>query len=148
MITNFKPNVISEFYNINNLKRNNNNRLLCKNFLTYLLMIKFKNSNILSYSSLYVKKIKRKTYTILRSPYRHKLARNQFVISRYIIKSKITLNKLTVSKIINFSSVIKIINYIMQFNKVFESNLIYIHSYSFSLPLKFSNNFFLSKHIK
>lgn len=100
LITNFKPTIIKEIKEINflnfdtnfkNKKNNNKNQIYCKNFLFYLLLLKYQKSFIFHKSSVFIKKFKKKVYTILRSPYRHKLARQQIAINRYEINSSIKI---------------------------------------------------------
>lgn len=99
LITNFKPSVLvkAKEFNFSSINKKNNsneklkNQIYCKNFLIYLLLIKYKNLNFLNSSCIFIKKLKKKIYTILRSPYRHKLARHQIVLNRYEINSSISL---------------------------------------------------------
>ena len=100
LITNFKPEILKNIKEVGFLKfskdiDNENtvtkNQLYCKNFILYLLLIKYQNSFLFNKSSIFIKKFKKKVYTIIRSPYRHKLARQQIAINRYEINSSIQI---------------------------------------------------------
>lgn len=90
LVTNFKPFFFENYNNFSFLGKNKN-QIFCKNFFVYLLLLKYKKNHFFSKSSIFVKKYKKKVYTILRAPYRHKLARHQFHLNRYEINSSIKI---------------------------------------------------------
>lgn len=98
LITNFKPQIIKDLKNYDNLKKNKV-QIFCKNFFIFILLLKYKNT-LFKKSSIFIKKKTNKVYTILRSPYRHKLARHQIAINRYYINVSIEIE----SKVIKLNS--------------------------------------------
>jgi hypothetical protein len=90
-ITNFKPQAINEFTNIRLFKFKNKNRILCRNFFLFLLLLKYLKKKNNFNNTVFIKPFKKKLYTILRAPYRHKLARHQFSLDRFKIISRIEL---------------------------------------------------------
>lgn len=99
LITNFKPNFLKNFNNLELFKKNKT-QIYCRNFFIYILLLKY-NKNLFSKSNIHIKKQKKKVFTILRSPYRHKLARHQIALNRYHIN---------ISLVIKINKKIKIIN--------------------------------------
>lgn len=149
LITNFKPNTLIffkqlEFFkneeNLNN-KYKNTNRIYCKNFLLFILLLKYNNNFIYENSSIHIKKFKKKVFTILKSPYRHKLARHQISINRYEICSSICIPLNSQIVFFNWDKFFKFFNYIKTFNNIFESNIIYINSIKIKFYFKYKNNF-------
>lgn len=140
LISNFKPSLLLKLNNLQKFRKNH--QIYCKNFFIYILLLKYKN-NLFKKSNLFIKKYIKKTYTILRSPYRHKLARHQLHLNRYFIKNVLEVSlKLPVY----FKSWFKILiylNFFKNINKIFESNLIYVNNIQLFLPVKFNNNFLL-----
>lgn len=103
MISNFKPAILNKFSKYNYFIKNqvfDKNQIYCKNFFIFLLLIKYKSS-FFQKSNIFIKKFKKKVYTVLRPPYRHKLSRHQFSINRYEINSSIEIN---LKKIISFKN--------------------------------------------
>lgn len=154
LITNYKPVINDNLKNndVLNLKiskqKNNNqnktklvNQIYCKNFFIFILLIKYKNNFFFNKSSVFIKKFKKKIYTILRSPYRHKLARHQISLNRYEVNSsiKIKLDKYFLIKKWNF--LLSIFKFIKSFNNIFESNLIYTNSIKIKFPIIYEKNF-------
>lgn len=112
-MTNFKPQIFSNFNKIEFFKKNKN-QIFCKNFFMFLLLLKYKNNIFFQKSSIFIKPSKRKVYTILRSPYRHKLARHQISLKRYEIKSTI---KMQIHKNINIKNFNQLKLIFIEFNK-------------------------------
>lgn len=139
LITNFKPNIFRKTYNFKNLKTTKK-QIYCKNFFLYLLLMKY-NSLIFNSSNLYLKKHKKKVFTILRSPYRHKLARHQICVNRYHINHSIKINLKNIIFFNNWKKIIFFFNYIKKINLIFESNIIYTTNVCISIPIKFNVNF-------
>jgi hypothetical protein len=113
-ITNFKPSIINEFNNLKLFKFKNKNRIICRNFFLFLLLLKYLKKKNHFNNTLFIKPFKKKLYTILRAPYRHKLTRHQFSIDRFKIVSRI---QLPISNIIinNVSDLYKILINLKQF---------------------------------
>ena len=144
-ITNFKPSLINNFKNYNNFKHKNKQKY-CKNFLIYLLLFKYKNSTFFKKSEIFIKKHKKRVYTILRSPYRHKLARHQIYLNRYKINFSLIIPLKYLLFLKNFNNFLKIINILKNFSNVFESNIIYINNINISLPFFYDNIFIIGKY--
>ena len=128
LITNFKPSFLQNSNNTDIFKKNNKQKY-CKNFLIYILLFKYK-LKIFKKSSIFVKKYKRNVYTILRSPYRHKLARHQFFLKRYFINFSIVIKLNKFIELTNFNKLIDLIVFVKKYNNLFESNIIFIGSYT------------------
>ena len=141
LITNFKPNYNNS--NIKNIFYKNNTSIYCKNFFLFLLLIKYKSNysgNTFLESSIFIKPLKRKVYTILRSPYRHKLARHQLSLKRYNIVSTIKI-PFEITSFNNFTNFITFFNFLIKFYYSFESNLIFVHKLKIIFPFFYSYNF-------
>lgn len=136
LITNFKP---YTSININKIKKNDK-QIYCKNFLMYLILLKYKN-NIFIKSNIHIKKYKKKIYTILRSPYRHKLARHQIALNRYNINFSTYIKINSDLKIKNFKKLLSFLKILKNFSNLFESNLIYTTNMFFSIPIKYNKIF-------
>lgn len=151
MITNFKPTNFNSFYNnnlndiLNNKNNLNNNQIFCKNFLIFIMLLKYKNSFFIK-NKFFVKKYKKKVTTILRSPYRHKLARHQISLNRYSLNFSFCITLKKPIKFENNHNLVIFINYLKKIKKLFESNIIYINNSNFNFPIKNSNNFKLKNY--
>jgi hypothetical protein len=143
LITNFKPTLINNFNNFNSIRIKN--QIYCKNFFVYLLLIKYKN-NFFKKSNLYIKKYKKNTYTILRSPYRHKLARHQINLNRYVINNSLKISIKQNILLKSWKNILNLLNYIKKINKIFESNIIFINNVKVSIPIKFNYNFLIKNY--
>lgn len=108
-ISNFKP-------NFNKKIVTNNSKLNCKNFLIFLLVLRFFLKKKIS---IFVKPQFRKIINILKAPYKNKLSRTQITFSRYFIiftlnffKKNEYLNITNNNFFINFyKNLIKILNF-------------------------------------
>ena len=140
-ITNFKPSLYLNLKNISKLKKNSNQKY-CKLFFIYILLFKYKN-NFFKKSNIFIKKQKKKVYTILRSPYRHKLARHQIYLNRYYINFSVAIKLNSVLLINNFKKLLNIVFFLKKFNNVFESNLIFINNVKISFYVKYNKLFLL-----
>lgn len=146
-LTNFKPNSAIILKNISFFKKKKH-EIFCKNFFLFIILIKYSKKNIKNTSNFctfnrlnfFVKPLKKKLYTILRSPYRHKLARQQFYILRYSIKLSIKI-KIKPFFLKNFK---ELLNIFLKFKKIgsfIETNILYNHKKFFSFNFTFDKNF-------
>jgi hypothetical protein len=130
-------------FNSLNLFKSNKNQIFCRNLFLFLILIKYKNKNLLDKSTVFIKPYKKKIYTILRAPYRHKLSRHQLVLNRYNIISSIKMKTNNIFFAKNFKNVLEIFNFFKTFNMWFESNIIYNHRIKFSYTFYYDYNFIL-----
>lgn len=140
-VTNFSPNFFFKTKNINLSRFNlNNDRINCKHFILFILMLKnvFKNSK----TSLFVKPKKSKLFNILRAPYKNKMSKHQITFNRFFFNISI---ELTLSKKLSFyhnNQLVFFVYFLKNFYSFFESNICFQHKssifFNFSL-----NNFFL-----
>jgi len=103
-------------FNSLNLFKSNKNQIFCRNLFLFLILIKYKNKNLLDKSTVFIKPYKKKIYTILRAPYRHKLSRHQLVLNRYNIISSIKMKTNNIFFAKNFKNVLEIFNFFKTFN--------------------------------
>lgn len=93
-ITNFRPintDINSTFF----FKIKHKNRIMCRNFILFLLLISYlKNNNLFLNFNFFVKPIFKKSAVILRAPYKNKLSRHQLCYNRYnlMLQFKLKLN--------------------------------------------------------
>lgn len=136
----FKLNFVSNYnpYNTNNNKTILSKKILCKNFIIFILFLNFfKFSNL----SVFIKPNFKKKFMILNAPYRYKLSKSEFYFSRYnillIIKINLNLN-------INSSNMIIIFlkNLFLFFQK-FDINLCHQDFFKIFFKITFKNNFLL-----
>jgi len=145
-ITNFRPistNVNSSFF----FKAKTKNRIMCRNFILFLLLISYlKNNSFFLNFSFFVKPLFKKSVVILRAPYKNKLSRHQLSYNRYSLMLRFNLklnNLITLNKV---SDLIFLIKKIKSFFLWFESNICYQHKIKFNFNLKYINNFLLKKY--
>lgn len=124
-LTNFKPNNFNLFSSNKKFKFKKNNRIICRNFFLFILLLKYLNKNINSQSNIWVKPLKQKNLTILRAPYRYKLARQQITLSRYFIFYKILFNFNENFNFTSFKQINDFFNFFKKFNIWVESNIVY-----------------------
>lgn len=137
----FKLNFVSNYnpYNPNNNSKTIlSKKILCKNFIIFILFLNFfKFSNL----SVFIKPNFKKKFMILNAPYRYKLSKSEFYFSRYnillIIKINLNLN-------INSSNMIIIFlkNLFLFFQK-FDINLCHQDFFKIFFKITFKNNFLL-----
>lgn len=141
LTTNFKPKHINDFKNLSVFKKNKS-QIFCRNLFLFLILIKYKNSNKIKKSTIFIKPYKRKIYTTLRAPYRHKLARHQFVLNRYDIVSTIKIETKNLFFLNNFNDLKKLLSFFKSFNFWFESNIVYNYKIKFSYIFNYNYNFY------
>lgn len=90
-ITNFRPvstNINSNFF----FKVKSKNRIMCRNFILFLLLISYlKNTEFFLNFSFFVKPFFKKSSVILRAPYKNKLSRHQLAYNRYNLMLRFNL---------------------------------------------------------
>lgn len=115
LTTNFKPENTNSFNNSEVFNKNkkikiNDNKIVCRNFFLFFVLMKYNKKNSLSTSSFFVKPIKKNVQTILRAPYRHKITRHQLTLVRYNIIFKLVFNfknKIVTKKFENIKKIMK-----------------------------------------
>ena len=142
----FKLNFISNYnpYNTNNTNNNKivlSKKILCKNFIIFILFLNFfKFSNL----SVFIKPNLKKKFMILNAPYRYKLSKSEFYFSRFnillIIKIKININVQSTNMIIIF------LKNLFIFLKKFDINLCHQDFFKLFVKLTFRNNFLISNY--
>lgn len=91
-ITNFRPtntNINSNFF----FKIKTKNRIMCRNFILFLLLINYlkKNDFFLNFS-FFIKPFFKKSSIILRAPYKNKMSRHHLSYNRYNLLIKFNFN--------------------------------------------------------
>jgi hypothetical protein len=145
-ITNFRPistNINSNFF----FKVKTKNRIMCRNFILFLLLINFlKNSFFFLDFSFFVKPFFKKSSVILRAPYKNKLSRHQLAYSRYNLMLKFNFKLNHFLKLTKLNDLIFLINKIKSFFLWFESNICYQHKIKLNFNLNYVDNFLLKKY--
>ena len=145
-ITNFRPintNVNSNFF----FKIKNKNRIMCRNFVLFLLLISYlKNNDVFLNFSFFVKPFFKKSAVILRAPYKNKLSRHQLAYNRYNLMLRFNLKLNTFVKFDQINDLIFLIKKIKSFFLWFESNICYQHKIKLNFNFKYINNFLLKKY--
>jgi len=102
-ITNFRPintNINSNFF----FKIKSKNRIMCRNFILFLLLITYlKKNNFFLNFSFFVKPFFKKSNIILRAPYKNKLSRHHLSYNRYNLLIKFNFNLYSIINLINLS---------------------------------------------
>ena len=143
-LTNFKPRSnlsISKF-----VFEEKSETIFCKNFLLFILLLKYSSLENNLDTSFFVKHTKKNVYTSLRSPYRHKLARHQFWVHRYQINANFFFY---MKKKINFSNISELFYFFDNLKSLsgwFETNLVYQHKIKIKFYFNFKNNFILNNY--
>jgi hypothetical protein len=145
-ITNFRPinsDINSNFF----FKIKTKNRIMCRNFLLFLLLIIYlkKNNFFLNFSFL-LKPTSNKNITILRAPYKNKLSRHQLHYNRYNLLLKFNFKLLNFIIINNINELNFLIKKFKFFFLWFESNICYQHKIKLNFYINYKTNFFLKKY--
>jgi len=145
-ITNFRPintNINSNFF----FKIKSKNRIMCRNFILFLLLITYlKKNNFFLNFSFFVKPFFKKSNIILRAPYKNKLSRHHLSYNRYNLLIKFNFNLYSIINLINLSDLTFFIKKVKSFFLWFESNICYQHKIKFIFNINFKNNFLLKKY--
>jgi hypothetical protein len=138
-ITNFNPNFLIKPSNLNK-NVNKNEKINCKNFILFLLLLKnvFKNEKI----KFFINPKKSNLYNILRAPYKNKMSKHQITFNRFYFNISIIL---FLKKPIIFNNTVSVSNFIYffkNFYSFFESNICFQHKSNIKISF-YLNNFFL-----
>ena len=140
-ITNFNPNFLIKPQNLNKNYANNSDKINCKNFILFILLIKhvFKKNKV----SIFVRPKKSNIYNILRAPYKNKMARHQLMFSRFFFN--ISFNLLLDNKIFfkNKANLFFFLNFLKNFYSFFESNVCFQHKSNINFKFYLNNFFFI-----
>lgn len=114
-ITNFRPintNMNSNFF----FKIKSKNRIMCRNFILFLLLISYlKNNKFFLNFSFFVKPFFKKSAVILRAPYKNKLSRHQLSYNRYNLMLIFNLRLNNLIKLNQINDLFFLINKIKSF---------------------------------
>ena len=140
-----KLNFISN-YNPNNPNNVDNKlilskKILCKNFIIFILFLNFFKFSQLS---VFIKPSIKKKFMILNAPYRYKLSKSQFYFSRFNILLVINL-KLDIAITAANMMIIFLKNLFLLFQK-FDINLCHQDYFKIFFKLTFRNNFLISNY--
>lgn len=127
-----------------NFKIKKKQKIFCKNFLFFFILLKFfkKHSNI-NVSNIFVKPKKKSLITLLRPPYKNKLSRHQITNNRFFLNFKLK-TPIKISNNINIEILKKNIFFFKSFFSFFETNLLYQHKIKFYFKFNNSSNFLLT----
>jgi len=134
-----KLNYISNF-NFN-ISKNNvlKKKIFCKNFIIFLMFLNFFNKN--KVSIMYKPKL-RKSFDVLRAPYRFKMSKNQLYFSRFhIVVSFFFIKNIN---IISNYNLIYFYSNILKFFQKFEVNICIQNSIKVYFKFKYEKNFFIN----
>jgi hypothetical protein len=145
-ITNFRPINIDINSNVF-FKVKTKNRIMCRNFILFLLLINYlKQNNFFLNFSFFVKPFFKKSVVILRAPYKNKLSRHQLAYNRYNLMLRFNIKLNNTINLSHFNDLIFLIKKIKSFFLWFESNICYQHKLKLNLSLSYVNNFLLKKY--
>ena len=114
-ITNFRP--INTNINSNTFfKIKTKNRIMCRNFILFLLLINYLKHNVFFLKfSFFVKPFFKKSAVILRAPYKNKLSRHQLSYNRYQLTLKFNFKLNSLVKLTHINDLIFLIKKIKSF---------------------------------
>lgn len=145
-ITNFRPvstNINSNFF----FKVKSKNRIMCRNFILFLLLISYlKNTEFFLNFSFFVKPFFKKSSVILRAPYKNKLSRHQLAYNRYNLMLRFNLKLNYLINLTQINEINFLIKKIKSFFLWFESNICYQHKIKLIFNLNYVDNFLLKKY--
>jgi hypothetical protein len=129
--SNFNVNISS-----NNLLKK---KIFCKNFIIFLMFLNFfKKNNI----SVFFKPIFKRSFDILKAPYRFKMSKNQLYFSRFDILISFFFNKhILVS---NHKNILFFYKYILKFFLNFEVNICLQNSIKVFFTFRYRENFLIN----
>lgn len=142
-LTNFNPNFFLKPGNLNKNYSSSSEKINCKNFILFILLLKYifkkRNNNV----SIFVKPKKSNLYNILRAPYKNKMARHQISFSRFFFNVTVKLdleNNVVFNNIPNLTS---FLFFLKNFYSFFESNVCFQHKSSINFKFNLNNFFFI-----
>ena len=135
-ISNYNPFSL-ENVNINFIKK----KIFCKNFIYFILFLNFFN---FSKSSIFVKPLFKKKFTILNAPYRYKLSKTNFFFSRFHILLNLTFNLGILNS--NLTLIIVLLNNLFNLLKDLDTNLCHQSYLKIFFKCQFKENFYISNY--
>lgn len=139
-ITNFQPLLLNNFSNINLFTNRNKTKLISKNFILFLLLLKSHKKGL--DIKFFIKPKYKKFITLLRAPYRYKLSRHQFLIKRYYITMSLKIKSKKIN-LTHYKDVLFLIQFFKKFYVWFESNIVFQHQVKLFFKFNFKNNFLI-----
>ena len=137
-IINYKP-LLNYKKNLNNF-----NKIYCKNFFLFFLLLDYLKKNNLK-TKLNIQKKKTKTYSFLRAPNKYKKAQIKIINIKYkiILINKFNYSFNNISKF-NYFNLIYFLNFYFNNFLFFESTFFFLEKKSIELKLNknYLNNFF------
>lgn len=130
------PNLI-DFYKKNILSK----KILCKNFIVFILFLNFFKFSKLS---IFVKPKYKTKFTILNAPYRYKLSKSQFFFSRFNILLNFDIKNNI--KINSVNNLILLFKNLFFFFKKFNINLCHLDYLKIFFKFNLKQNFLLSNY--
>lgn len=124
-----------------NLNRNrNNDKINCKNFVLFILLLKniFKKKKI----AIFAKPKKSSIYNILRAPYKNKMSKHQITLSRFNFNVTVSLDLKQTISLKNINQLVGTLTSLKNFYSFFESNICFQHKSAISFKFEL-NNYFL-----
>lgn len=139
-VTNFNPNFLIKPQNLNKNYDNKSEKINCKNFILFLILLK----NIFSKQkiSIFIKPKKQKIQNILRAPYKNKMSKHQITFSRFFFNISIRLEQNNLIVFNNASYLLFFLNFLKHFYSFFESNICFQHKSNIFLKFYLKDFFF------
>ena len=136
-VSNYNP------HNSNNSSNKNvsSTKILCKNFIIFILFLNFFK---FSHTSVFIKPNFKKKFMILNAPYRYKLSKSEFYFSRFNILLVISI-KSTI-QIEQTKIIILLYKNLFLFLSKFDINLCHQDYLKIFFKSSFKNNFLLSNY--
>lgn len=136
-ISNYNP------HNSNNTNNKNisSTKILCKNFIIFILFLNFFKFSQLS---VFIKPNFKKKFMILNAPYRYKLSKSEFYFSRFNILLVININ--SIIKVDQTNIIILLYKNLFLFLSKFDINLCHQDYLKIFFKTSFKNNFLISNY--
>lgn len=144
-VTNFQPNSnIETLSKVTNKGVFKNNKIFCKNFIIFIILIKqlFKKTSPV----VFIKPKYSNTYNILRAPYKNKISKHQICLSRYFIVVSFKLKFNHHFLVDNLNSLFFFFNFLKRFYSFFETNISYQHKSIIYFYFYFNRFFLLEEY--
>lgn len=132
------------------LKTNDTKKIFCKNFIIFIVFLKFlkkvffKKSGVFIKYTFFIKPNTKNIFNFLKAPYKNKLSRNQLYTPRYKLNISIYLYKISPLLYINPHIYVNTVNFFKKNLICLESNLIFLDKVqiNFNVFLKNYWNYF------
>ncbi len=128
-------------HNPNNNKNITSKKILCKNFIIFILFLNFFKFSQLS---VFIKPNFKKKFMILNAPYRYKLSKSEFYFSRFNILLTININ--FAIQIESISTIFELYQNLFLFLSKFDINLCHQDFLKIFFTTTFKNNFLISNY--